>query len=267
MSASPSLKEVPPYSVLAAGYDVVMEHVDYELWAEFTHHIISDHCADAQRILELGCGTGSFGIELQALGGYQYVGTDASPDMIRVAKAKAEMLNAPVQFEVSDFTNFKTDRPVDVVVLLYDGLNYVLETPPIGDLLRCVYSALRPGGLFFFDQSTPANSLNNGAFFEDEGDAEGFSFVRKSHYDADKRLHTTTFDLSVEDRTFHERHVQRAYDKSEIEALIRETRFETVAAMDSFSTAPATEKSERVHWLLRKPARRAGESPAGPEGA
>ncbi len=27
------MKEVTAYSVLAAGYDVVMEHVDYDLWA------------------------------------------------------------------------------------------------------------------------------------------------------------------------------------------------------------------------------------------
>jgi ubiquinone/menaquinone biosynthesis C-methylase UbiE len=249
----PKFREVKPYSVLAAGYDVVMEHVEYEAWAEYTHHILHDHHPDPRTILELGCGTGSFSLELQPLGRYQYMGTDWSADMVRVARAKAELEGASIQYEVADFTNFRVDPPVDVVLLLYDGLNYLLEEEQIRLLFDCTYRALKPGGLFFFDQSTPANSIRNEVFFEDEGEAEGFSYVRRSRYDQETRLHTTTFEISVEEHRCLEKHIQRAYELKEIRALIRQSSFEELEAFDGFSTAPATEDSERVHWLLRKP--------------
>ena len=132
---------VPPYSVLAAGYDVVMEHVEYDLWADYVHELIETHRPGAETVLELACGTGSLAFELQPLGPYRYAGTDGSEDMIRVARAKADVYGADVQFEVADFTNFRVDTPVDVLILLYDGLNYLLEEDRIRDLFRCAYDA------------------------------------------------------------------------------------------------------------------------------
>jgi SAM-dependent methyltransferase len=246
-------KEVLPYTALAAGYDVVMEHVEYEAWAEYTHHIIQENHSCPVSILELGCGTGSFAFELQPLGSYRYIGTDSSAAMVRVAREKAKLYGLPIQFEVADFTNFRVDHPVDVAILLYDGMNYLLEEDSVMALLASVYEALKPGGLFFFDQSTPYNSINNEAFFEDEGEADGFSYVRHSSYDRSTRLHTTTFDLQVEGATYYEQHVQRAYDMGEIRMFLKGTAFEQITAFDGFSMDPPSESSERIHWLVRKP--------------
>lgn len=243
-----------PYTALAAGYDLVMAHVDYEFWAVYAHRRLQEHHPDLRTILELGCGTGSLALALQSLGDYAYLATDRSDEMIRIARRKAALEEAAIDFDIADFTDFEVEQPVDAIVLLYDGLNYLLEPEPIADVLRCAYNALQPGGLFLFDQSTPANSLNNDAFFEDQGRGKNFAYVRRSRYDADKRLHITAFDLTLAGQTFHEEHMQRAYDMSELRALIAKTPFEEVAAYDSFSTAPATDASERIHWVLRRPA-------------
>ena len=249
---TPALQPTAPYTVLAAGYDVVMEHVEYDAWADYVHELIETHRPGAETILELACGTGSLAFELQPLGPYRYAGTDHSADMVRVARAKAELYGADVQFEVADFTSFRAEPPVDVLILLYDGLNYLLEEDHIRALFRCAYEALAPGGIFLFDQSTPSNSINNEPYFEDRGRADAFSYVRHSRYDPATRLHTTTLDLTVDDRTFREEHVQRAYDIEEIRALVDETPFEVAARYDTFSTDPATDASERVHWIVRR---------------
>ncbi len=247
-------RETPPYSVLAAGYDVVMEHVDYAFWAAYVHGLIRSFLPGAQTVLELGCGTGSLALEIAPMGPYRYVGTDAVPEMIRVARAKAEMTGADLLFEVADFTNYRVEAPVDVALLVYDGLNYLLETDAIRALFRCTFEALRPGGVFLFDQSTPANSENNEALFEDEGSYDAFSFRRHSRYDRETRLHTTTFELTVTGRTFLETHVQKAYTPDEIRALVEEVGFEIEAAYDGFSKREAKADSERVHWVVRRPA-------------
>ena len=245
-------QEVGPYEVLAIGYDLVMDYVDYSHWARHIQRLLEKHHSSASSILELGCGTGSFALHMQPLGPYRYVGTDRSETMVRVARRKAERDEAPIQFEVADFTRYQVEHPVDVVVLLYDGLNYVLEDKQVQALLQCTYQALRPGGLFVFDQSTPANSESHESDFEDEGRVEGFHYVRRSRYDAEHRLHTTTFEMEVAGRQYHERHVQRAYGMEEIRSLIRETPFIEEAAYDGFTTGAASDSSERVHWVLRR---------------
>ena len=242
-----------PYSALARGYDLVMRHVEYNWWAAYINELLRQIQAPVRTVLELGCGTGSLALALQPMGAYDYTATDRSESMIRRARAKAAAQNSPVRFEVVDFTDFEAPRPVDLVLLLYDGMNYLLEASQVGALLRCAYRALTPGGHFIVDQSTPVNSINNEAFFEDEGDADGFTYVRRSRYDAASRLHRTTFDLTIGDHIFFEEHVQRAYSLQEMRGLVRESGFREVAAYDGLTTFPATERSERIHWVLQRP--------------
>ncbi|MDX1547854.1 MAG: class I SAM-dependent methyltransferase [Rhodothermales bacterium] len=251
-AARPQPAAEPPYSALAAGYDLVMAHVDYDFWAGYAHGRLQEHHPEARSVFELACGTGSLALALQPLGPYDYAATDAAPEMIRVARRKAEHAGSPVRFEVADFREARPEAPVDAVVLLYDGLNYLHAAGDVGRLLRAAHAALRPGGVFLFDQSTPANSLNNQEFFEDEGAAEGFAYVRRSRYDADTRLHTTSFELTVAGRRYREEHVQRAYTIAEIRALLDATPFTVEAAYDGFTTATATAASERVHWVVRR---------------
>lgn len=243
----------PPYTILAAGYDFVMSHVDYRFWAEYIHTILQRHHPDAHTVVELGCGTGSLAIGLQPLGRYRYLATDISEAMLEVARHKAAEKNADVRFDLADFTEFNVDTPVDVLLLLYDGLNYLLDEDHIRALMRHVFEALAPGGVFIVDQSTPANSINNEPHFEHSDSVGIFSYVRRSSYDAESRFHHTTLEISVDGEDFREEHVQRAYDTDEIEGLAAEAGLEIDAAYDGFSTDGATADSERVHWVFRRP--------------
>ncbi len=251
---APGAQSTPPYSVLAVGYDVVMSHVDYDLWAEYVHGLVETHAEGTETVLELGCGTGSFASSFLSHASYRYLATDASETMVKVARRKAEMTGIDVRFEHADFTDFRVDRRVDLVLLLYDGLNYLIEKGPIRDLLACTYAALREDGVFIVDQSTPSNSVNNQAYFEDSDRVDDFSYVRRSRYDAETHLHRTMLHMQVGDRRFTEEHVQRAYELAEIRSMIEDAGFGVEACYDGFSTAPATEASERAHWVLRRPA-------------
>ncbi len=247
------MKEVTAYSILAVGYDVAMEHVDYDLWAGHVHGLLLDYAPGAEDILELGCGTGSFALALRHIEQYRYVATDLVAQMVGVAQAKAEMEGAEIQFEQADFTDFALDQPVDVVLLLYDGLNYVLEGKDLDALFRCVFAALKPGGTFIFDQSTPSNSENNVALFEDRGEAEGFEYVRLSEYDALSRIHTTTFEIEALGEKFREVHLQRAYTIETLRTAVSKAGFVIEATFEDFGRSPANETSERVHWVVRRP--------------
>lgn len=245
--------QTDPYSRLAEGYDFVMAHVDYAAWADYVQTLFTIHADDTgvHAILELGCGTGELARELQPLGPYRYTGTDAAAAMIARAQEKASAGEVDARFAVADFTDVPDGGPFDAVVLLYDGLNYVLDPDGLARVFAAVHGALRPGGLFVFDQSTPANSVNNAAYFEDEGEEDGFRYERRSHYDPATRLHATDFVIETPEGRFEERHVERAYTLEEIRPLVA-VHFSVLACYDGFSLDPAHAGTERVHWVVRR---------------
>ena len=264
------MPDAPPYTALAPGYDLVMRHVDYEAWAEYAADLLAEHAPEAASILELGAGTGTLAGHLQPLGpepdGFQYVATDVSPQMTAQAGVKRAALGEsapPVTLAVLDARDAGRHAaalggPFDAVLFLYDGLNYLLDERDVRRMLDAVAEALVPGGVLVMDQSTPANSVNNEADFSDDGegevDGEPFRFVRTSRYDRQRGLHTTRLRLTLGDETHTEEHVQRAYSKADIERLAGESPLQIVAAYDGFSADGADDQSERIHWVLRKPA-------------
>ena len=249
-----------PYTDLAAGYDAVMAHVDYPMWAGYVRGLLRRHAPEARSVTELGCGTGALALALQPMGpapgGFDYRGFDGSAAMVAVARAAAERAGRPVAFGVADFREPVPAPPADAVVLVYDGLNYLLSEADVAGLLAHVAGALVPGGVAVVDQSTPANSINHADGFDDAGETEAFRYLRASRYDETSGLHTTTFTLTRPDgsRTT-ETHVQRAYAVETVRRLVEASPLEEVAAYDGFSTEPADGDTERVHWVLRRPAR------------
>ncbi len=248
-----------PYSALATGYDFVMAHVDYDAWAAYLFELLRRHGDDVNTVVELGGGTGSMARRLQPLGEYRYVLTDGSPAMLERAREKLRTDDSPIQCVPADFTavslgDLPLAGPADAVILVYDGLNYLLEDAEVRALFRCVHHLLRPGGIAVIDQSTPANSREHRDQFVDEGATEGFSYVRKNRYDPETRRHETIFELTVDGRHRTERHVQRVYSRPEVRRLIEASPLVADAAYDEFTTEPAHDESYRVHWVVHRPA-------------
>lgn len=251
---------VPPYSALAVGYDRVMDYVDYAAWADYVHHVLGEHEDDAgtASILELGCGTGALAAHLQPFGPYRYAGTDGAAAMVAVAQARAASGEIDATFAVADFAEPVPGGPFDAALLLYDGLNYVLDPGALDGVFRAALAAVRPGGLFIVDQSTPANSENHEADFEDDGEVDTpdgpFRYVRRSRYDRATRLHETVFEIDTAAGRVVERHVERAYTMDEVQDAAEAAGWRVEAFYDGFSLDVADDDAERVHWVLRRPA-------------
>ena len=254
----------PPYSALAAGYDAVMAHVDYPQWAAHVQALVRRHRPGAASVVELGCGTGALAVALQPYGpgpaGYAYRAYDGSAAMVEVARRTARRAGRPVAFGQADFLDPVPGPPADVVVLVYDGLNYLLDLGQVETLLGRVRDALAPGGVAVVDQSTPANSVNHADGFDDAGETEAWAYVRSSHYEHATRLHTTTFRLTAPDGTTAvETHRQRAYTMDEVAGAAARAGLAAVAAYDGLGLEPADDDSERVHWVFA----RADDAPDG----
>lgn len=144
------------YDALGKVYDRLNKDVDYSEIADF----IEDCYARFQnpkpeKILDLGCGTGSLTVEL-ASRGYKTTALDISPEMLSSACQTAmERGLSDILFIEGDMRDFEFLGTVDSVVCTMDGVNHITKKD---DLIKCfknVRAYLEKDGLFIFDVNSP----------------------------------------------------------------------------------------------------------------
>lgn len=137
------------YDALAPLFDVLTDW-DARLGLEgpALQRLLSD--AGARRVLDAACGSGGHTLALVDWG-FDVVGADASPMMIRLAKQKAQAAGANVPFVQSDLASLQANladhTPFDAVLCLGNSLPHLLSMEELLDALTGMWNVLRPGGL------------------------------------------------------------------------------------------------------------------------
>ena len=252
-------KDTEIYSKLAPLYDILMGDVDYESWADFIDEIMQTHHPEPIDVLEIACGTGSVLVSLAELECYKLTGTDLSPEMIEMAKKKAVDFDVTVDFEAKSFANLDYENRFDCVYSVFDSVNYLHTSEEMLQLFDNVANALKPGGIFIFDFSTPKNSIQSVEFLnEAEGERGNFRFYRTSRYHPHTKQHFNEFEIDERDpdtgkiiHTYKETHVQRAYTLHEMLSILEQTSYHQLAKYDGFDLIQATDNSARVTMVLQ----------------
>lgn len=254
--------EQPEYTKLADIYDAVMEDVNYELWADFIDAIILKHHPKPKTILELACGTGSLSLFLDELECYDILATDKSLPMIEKARKKNEAMQCNVDFEVMDFLDIDVDRTFDIVVSIFDSVNYLQTSDEVLRFLEEVQKVLAPESLLVFDFTTPKNSIQAIDYLNNE---EGYTednhrFFRQSTYDAGQQIHKNEFKIEklADDQEtvlqqFRETHLQKIYTLQQMLDIINQTAYNIVAKYSGFEFEEADEQSLRITMVLQCP--------------
>jgi SAM-dependent methyltransferase len=249
------------YGALASIYDRIMSHVGYHRWLYHIQHIIRTYSGTTHpAIFEIGAGTGVLAQKLHEAG-YASVSSDLSFAMCRQAARRAR----PVLCADGGMLPLKDSVRFDLMLFLYDGINYLMSRDEYERLLRQVHAHLSEGGLFLFDVTTVSNSLNN---FNDYVDAEDYGdhfYFRHSFYQAEKGIQCNDFtifqrlppdgrapDNGALYKKSKEHHEQRVVPVMTIRDYVPQNRFDIVGMWDNFSFKKHTSHSERVHFLLRK---------------
>lgn len=243
------------YTILASVYDELMADIDYELWSDYIDTIIQKYHPSALSILELGCGTGSLALMLDELDCYRIIATDASEAMINRAREKADKIFSDVDFRVLDFRDFTLAEKFDIVLMLFDSINYLLTREDIVSTLLNIRKVLKPGGYFIYDFTTPGNSLRAESLLNEEKTTQnGYWYNRRSHYDSIRKLHYNDFKIrkvdSSEQPSF-EQHCQRAYTMNEMIETVNQSGYYIAAAYENFELKPADNNSDRITMVLQ----------------
>ena len=108
------------------------------------------------RIVDLGCGSGRWASELNRAG-YDVLGVDQSPAMIRLARGIAPRS----KFKIASL--LEVELPAcDGITSIGECLNYTFDEGnrenELKRFFRRVYRAIRPGGVFVFDIAEPVRA-------------------------------------------------------------------------------------------------------------
>lgn len=245
-------QQVAPYTRLAQVYDQIMNHVNYRRWAKYIAAILKrEGLGPEQKMLDIGCGTGRFLIEMQCLG-FMGDGCDPSRAMLQVAGKHL----APGRLYVSTLPDMQNIaiRRYQIMTCLYDTMNYLTEEQLFEKSLQNIFMKLPPGGIFIFDLVSRTHCEH---YFQNYSDSEVLSkqlaYSRESYFDVQQSLQINWLRIYTPEGVFEEIHHQKIYDFEQIESIIRlKTNFMLLGIYDEFSFSTANSRSGRAHFVLRK---------------
>jgi len=213
------------YSTFAKYYDKYMEHVDYDMWTELllTTYTRRHKCNPA-KTLELACGTGNIASRFVAKG-LEIDASDFSAEMLKIAASKAN----PAHYFRADMLEPIVKESYDLILLVFDSINYLMDKDKISALLKNAYQGLTEKGMFIFDVSTLNNCEDYFDGFVNLEDKPNEYLIHQSEFDGDKNIqksHLTFFlKQGFQFKRYDEIHQQRIYPTAELVELIKQSGF------------------------------------------
>ena len=238
---------------IAEHYDDLMAGVPYRLWVDYIEEILHKLKYRPRTVLDLACGTGTVA-EILSERGYEVTGTDLSEGMIEVARQKGEAGEYEIEYSVQDAAELDLGRKFDLAISLFDSLNYITDGDRLAMAINRVGEHVVPGGYFIFDVNTEY-ALAHG-FFNQTNLGSYPKYVWSSSYNRETRICTVTMVFEVMDHgekhQFTEIHRQKAYRLSELEQMLTDAGFETIACYHAYKFKQPTRRSDRVFFVARK---------------
>ena len=244
------------YTGFAAVYDLFMDGVPYEEWADRITENLKEYGIEDGLVLDLGCGTGSMA-ELLAGAGYDMIGVDASEEMLELADEKKEKSGHDILYLLQDMREFELYGTVRAIVSVCDSLNYVTEEADLFQVFRLAHNYLDPDGVFLFDMNTVykyAEILGESVIAENR---EEGSFIWENYYDPEEGLNEYDLTLYVREADgryirYEETHFQRAYETETVLGLLEKAGFRVEKLLDAETGEKPRRETERIFIAARK---------------
>lgn len=199
-------------------------------------------------VVDLGCGSGIWAQRLVE-GGYDVLGVDVSPAMIRLARKRAP----GARFQVGSFVDVQVPR-CRAVTALGEVLSYRFDdrydSKSLERTCRRVYDALEAGGLLIFDLVEIGLDVRPPSFRE----GDGWACLFRSEVDPPKQRltrHIVTFrKVGNTYRRREETHRVQLYAARDVAAMLRAIGFR-VRQVRRYGDHPLLDG--RVGFIARKP--------------
>lgn len=242
------------YTTFASVYDSFMSHIPYEEWAKLIDEYFKNNNISGN-ILELGCGTGRFSFLLEERG-YNVVGIDNSPDMIKAAEHNARARHSSCRFTLQDMRVIEQEQKYNAVVSVCDSMNYLREEFDLESVFEGVASVLTKDGIFLFDMKTESfyKSLGDNVFTDEN---EMGSYIWKNYYDEATRdnSYELTFFIHKKKNLYikeTEEHIQHVFTEEEVKRCATRAGLKVRAILGMDLKAPGDFASQRIYYVVER---------------
>ncbi|MES2463069.1 MAG: class I SAM-dependent methyltransferase [Armatimonadota bacterium] len=261
-SEAAAFPEARQYGDVAAVYDTLMDGVPHGAWLSRIEKAVRERGKTPRSALDVACGTGIATLLLARRGYSPVVGVDLSTEMIRIARTKSMAALNPrertIHFEVQNAATLDlgADNTFDLVISLFDSLNYILDPNDLQSAFRRIFSQTAPGGVFAFDMNS-LYALSHDLFTQTSLSGP-VQHVWSAHWDREARLCRVEMAFAIKDgetgemRHFTETHLQRAYTVPEITTWLENAGFVKIECFGNYGTRAPGPKSDRLLFVCEK---------------
>lgn len=245
------------YTGYASLYDISMEHIPYDKWANYIDGILVQHGIDKGLVLELGCGTGNMTRKM-ADKGYDMIGIDFSEDMLSIARQGSEDREDGILYLCQDMREFELYGTVAAIICVCDSINYILTEEDLSKVFRLASNYLDPGGLFIFDMDTEylyREVLGDNTTYMNH---ELGDLIWENSFYPDDMINEVNLTLFIKESgsnlysKHEETHIRKAYTIDTIKRLLDKTNLDFVAAYHELTSEEARDKSERIYIVAKE---------------
>jgi SAM-dependent methyltransferase len=251
------------YQDLADIYDELQQGLDIKAWSDYI--VQADRLYSRRQshgdgkdgrplLVDLGCGTGSFCLEMVKRG-YDPVGIDASPAMLDVARRKDGDTCLFLQQDISRFELYGT---ADLIVCLLDTVNHLVRPGQAARIFSLCANYLNPGGLFIFDTASRMHlekTLGRQCYYQD---TEDYTLLWQNHYRPENDISRSELLLfrRCGDGSYRRSETaiaERYYSPVQIRRWIRDAGLELAETGGQPPLKPPAGQKERRFYIVRKP--------------
>jgi SAM-dependent methyltransferase len=248
----------PFYAEYAWAFDLLIDRPVRKECAAIAAWLIERGITPGAEVLDAGCGTGRYAIEL-ARRGYVVRGLDLSPELIEVAtRARADSLD-PVSFIVGDIRRLPTSRYA--AILCRGVLNDILDDAGRDAVFAAFADALQSNGVLVRDVRDWGASLERKSreplyrkrVSTDRGE---LTFTSITALDSERRqlLISERHELVRlgDERISDYRFVMRCWERAELDVLLAGHGFGKVSFFGAYDPDIATGATDRLVVVAQK---------------
>ena len=255
--ASGEISRRPFYADYAWAFDLIIDRPVRKECASIATWLIERGVLPGARLLDAGCGTGRYSLEL-ARRGYAVRGIDLSPELVDVAKRSNSEGLGSVSFSVSDILTASAER-YDAI-LCRGVLNDIVDDNARDAAFDGFVRSLRPGGVLILDvrewDASAERKAREPVFRKRVSTDRGeLTFTSVTELDSGHRLLLISEEHALV-REGHERvsgyqFVMRCWTLGELRSTLSRCGFEDVAYFGAYDPAVEVGATDRIVAVAR----------------
>lgn len=218
-------------------------------------------------VVELGVGDGRIAVAA-ALRGQSVIGVDLSTAMLDQCRRRAERAGVLDKLTLvnADFRDFQLAEPAGLIALPYHSLGHLAALDDKRRAIAQVFSQLRPGGRFIFDDflMTPSlvghmRQVQLRAEYQLPSGADALLWVTSLVDEASQSIRVVTWEDELDSHGVLARRRYRRLSLSWLEpaqarALLIEAGFEIESCFGDFERTPFSDATAHEQiWIARRP--------------